>query len=420
MTRQRIGVRTTTAAVAATLIGLPVALTGCGQSHPPATGAAACPINAPGVTANSIKIGYIYPDTGPGGVASAFRDARSGAQARVDQQNAQGGINGRQIDLEWRDDQSEPETFSVVAHDLVNTQKVFGLITTSIALDKSAPWLAQQGVPVTGTATSVAYSDYPNIFHSGNLFNTGGSTIYGDFVKAAGGHKAMILIDPTVSTSATLAAQLAPSLQSRGIEVVGSVTYVANVTDTTHVAQQLKQSGADTLIGAAQPEPFIDIYSAAKQLGVNFTVALNSSGYNATLLATRGTDMAGMSIPSSIAPLTSPPMIAYRTVMSTYAPEVSDPTDELAVSGYVAADEMITGLQRAGTCPTRQAFIANLRKETDYTAGGISAPTDLTKPKQPTLCRIFVKVDSAGNQFITMQPPAALNKDGYWCGEPLQ
>ena len=40
-------------------------------------------------------------------------------------------------------------------------------------------------------------------------------------------------------------------------------------------------------------------------------------------------------------------------------------------SGYIAADLMILGLEHAGTNPTRQAFITNLRKVTNYTAGGL-------------------------------------------------
>ncbi|MBL7494242.1 ABC transporter substrate-binding protein [Frankia sp. AgB1.9] len=413
--------RPATAAVTALLVGLCTALTACRPlSNSTASGASACPTPQPGVTASAIKIGLIYPDTGPAEIAAAFMAARSGVEARIDLQNAHGGVNDRVIDLVWGDDQSDPQTFSLVAHDLVDDQRVFGLITPSIVLDKSAGWLEKDDVPVTGTATSAAWSDYPNLFHAGNLFNTGGASVFGDFVKAQGGTTALVVVDPNVAASQSLARQFAPSLQSRGIRVLGEVTYTDGVTNPDTVADQLQQSGADTLVGAAQSGPFIDIYSRATALGVKLKVALSATGFSPSLIAQRGTDMAGMSIMSSIATQGSPALTAYRGAMSTYAPELADPTDELALAGYVAADEMIEGVQLAGGCPTRQAFIQNLRKVTDFSANGLIPPIDLSHPKQPTLCENFIKVGPAGRSFVPVPPPAALDRDGYWCGVPLQ
>lgn len=413
--------RATATTIASLLIASPVLLAGCVSSSNPTAGTAeACKSQTPGVTASSVKIGFIYPDTGPAAVASAFQAARSGVEARIGLQNDHGGVLGRKIDLVWADDQSDAQVFSLVAHNLVDTQKVFGLTTTSIALDQSAGWLADQDVPVTGAATSATWSNYPNLFHSGNLFNTGGATVYGDFVKAQGGTKALVVVDPTVATSQSLAAQFAPSLQSRGIQVVGEVTYTQGITSAARVADQLNKTGADTLVGAAQATPFIDIYSQAKALGVKLKVALNSTGYSVGELDERGADMAGISIMSSLAPLGSPAVEAYGNTMNTYAPEVANPEDELAVAGYVVADEMVEGLQLAGPCPTRQAFIQRLRKVTDYTANGLIPPVDLSHPKQPTLCQTFVTVDKTGHSFVPVAPPAALNHAGYWCGEPLQ
>lgn len=413
--------RPTTAAIAALLVGLCTALTACRPFSDAATsGASGCPTPQPGVSARSIKIGLIYPDTGPAEIASAFMAARSGVEARVNLQNSHGGVNGRVIDLAWGDDQSDPQTFSLVAHNLIDAQQVFGLITPSIVLDQSAAWLQKDGVPVTGTATSATWSDYPNLFDAGNLFNTGGASVFGDFVKAQGGTKALVVVDPNVAASQSLARQFAPSLQSRGIQVIGEITYTEGVTNPASVADQLQNSGADTLVGAAQSGPFIDIYAHAVARGMKLKVALSATGFSPNLLAQRGRDMAGISIMSSVATQGSPALTAYRNAMSTYAPELADSTDELALAGYVAADEMIEGLQLAGGCPTRRAFIQNLRKVTDFNANGLIPPIDLSHPRQPTLCENFITVDPGGRSFVPVTPPAALDRDGYWCGQPLQ
>ena len=71
---------------------------------------------------------------------------------------------------------------------------------------------------------------------------------------------------------------------------------------------------------------------------------------------------------------------------------------------YLAADLMIKGLQLAGSNPTRQAFITNLRKDCSYTAGGVLAsPTSMCHfatlnmlPKQ--LCTYIVQLN--GTHFV--------------------
>jgi ABC-type branched-subunit amino acid transport system substrate-binding protein len=411
--------RTTAAALAAVLLGLPAALAGCGNSSSATIGATACATQAPGVTATSVKLGLIYPSSGPAGVASAFESARGTAQARIDQQNAQGGVNGRRIDLVWADDQSQPQVFRHAAENLVDTQQAFGLLALSIAMEDSAPWLQQQGIPVVGVATSKQWSQYPNVFHFGNLYNQGAASTFGDFVRAQGGTRALIVSDPTVAASQTLAGAFAPSLISRGIKVVGEVTYVPGVTDPARVAAQVKSSGADVLLGAAQTDPFIDIFAWAKADGARLAVALNATGYSNSLLLTRGQDMAGMSVISGYAALDSPAMLAYDHAMATYAPELTDPSSELALAGDVSASEMIKGLEVAGPCPTRASFIANLRKVTDFSAGGLIAPVNLANPTAPDACFNFVRVDPTGSSFAAVPPPTVLNKDNYWCGTPL-
>ena len=56
------------------------------------------------MSAKSIDIGYIFSKTGVAG--STFLNADKGCQARIDRQNAAGGVNGRKINVEMVDDQS--------------------------------------------------------------------------------------------------------------------------------------------------------------------------------------------------------------------------------------------------------------------------------------------------------------------------
>jgi ABC-type branched-subunit amino acid transport system substrate-binding protein len=399
------------------LVGLSPALVGCGSASTSTSGGSgvSCPTQVPGVTSNSIKVGLIYPDTGQQAVANSFQAVRSAVAARIDLQNSKGGINGRTIQMVWRDDQSDQTAFDVAARDLVNNENVFGLVSVSIVATgtDATTFLRSNDVPVVGAATNATWNDLPNYFHYGNIFTKGVVTVYGDYVRSQGGTRAVILVDPTTQASGDLATEFADSLQSAGVTVVGSVQYTQGVSNPEAVANLMRATHADTIVGSSQIPAFVDIFRATKQLGVHLSVALNIDGYNPSLLAKYGSQLAGMSVVRGYVANNQPPMQTYFKTMTTYAPEVRDPTDALATAGYVAADEMLEGLQRAGACPTRQSFIKDLRADTAYTAGGMIAPVDLSKPSAPDDCWNFMKVNSAGTDFSTINPPAG---QAFWCG----
>jgi hypothetical protein len=78
------------------------------------------------------------------------------------------------------------------------------------------------------------------------------------------------------------------------------------------------------------------------------------------------------------------------------------------LGGYLSADLMVRGLKDAGANPTRTSFIDNLRKVTDYTAGGVlPSPTSLANfgtvdmlPKMT--CIYFVQLQ--GDKFVSVGP----------------
>ncbi|WP_307874719.1 ABC transporter substrate-binding protein [Frankia nepalensis] len=371
------------------------------------------------MTATSIKIGLVLPDTGPPGIVDMFKGARSAVDARVHLQNADGGIHGRGIDLVWGDDQTTASGFSRATRDLVNNQRVFGLVALTLNLSGAAEWLQSKNVPVTGFASSADWSDHPNVFHFGNLFNKGTVSTFGDYLKAQGGTKAVIVVDSSTAAAPDLSAALASSLRSRGVEVVREFEFTHGISSAANIADQLNRSGADALVGTAHVADFVDIYSRAKGLGAPINVALNTAGVSASVLATFGSGMAGLSTISGFAPPDSPAMAAYSNAVSVYSPELADASDEIAISSYVAADQMIQGLLLAGSCPTRAMFIDKLRQVTDFTGSGLIPPVDLSKPKEPQVCETFTKVDPTGSSFAMVPPPAALDHAGFWCGEVL-
>src|SRR5262245_64788963 len=132
------GTRTVAIAIVAGLVGV-LALSGSG-------GAATAGADE-GVTNDKVKIGFIYSKTG---VASATSgDSDIGCKARVGRENAKGGVNGREIEVEYFDDASSSANLTG-AQNLVQNEKVFMIVNDSAFAFGTYRWLLDNGIPVVG------------------------------------------------------------------------------------------------------------------------------------------------------------------------------------------------------------------------------------------------------------------------------
>ncbi len=84
--------------------------------------------NDPGVTASAIKVGSALPLTGP--LASLGEDIRAMLSTLLAEQNARGGIFGRRIELVVEDSRGEPEETAAATARLLETHRVFALISS--------------------------------------------------------------------------------------------------------------------------------------------------------------------------------------------------------------------------------------------------------------------------------------------------
>ena len=79
----------------------------------------------PGVTSNKIVIGMTTPLTGP--AAPGYKDIPVAAKAYFDYVNANGGINGRKVDLKVFDDQYNPALAKKGTSQLILRDKIFAM-----------------------------------------------------------------------------------------------------------------------------------------------------------------------------------------------------------------------------------------------------------------------------------------------------
>ena len=347
-----------------------VGLAACGGAQAP-TGAAAC--DSPGVTRNKVLAGLLYPASGP--LGPEFAAYRGGVDARLGLANSGGGVHGRQVTYELADDQADVAVNLVQARQLVEDSHVFGIMETTIGGSGSAQWLNQQGIPVTGDATEPVWTQYRNMFsffHTLGNADDGGVDTYGRFAKRFGGTRAAIITVEGSVVANKMTDAMAASFQAVGIPVVARIVETPNVTSPKTTAARILASKADVVAGYTTEKDFADAVNLARQEGAHILVPFASNGYHslADLNWPDGTYTYLQTHPFETG---SSAIKTFLDAMNRYAPEVQPATASVALHGWIVADMFLTGLNAAGSCPTRASFITGLGGVKNYDAGGLTA-----------------------------------------------
>jgi len=384
----------------------------------PPAGAAGNTASAPGVTPNSIEVGLITELTGP--AASQAVHIPDGFKARIDAQNAKGGVFGRKITFIVEDDQTSPAG-NQTASQAELAKGVFAIDNNSALTFGSAQAMAAQGIPVVGggyDGPEWSQPAYPNMF----------STSYSQFtshprysidptlIKKAGGHRFAIVgygISPSSSLAAT---DTATSLKEAGFEVPYLNTSLSfGTTAVTPIALQMKAANVDSLSAPIDANTELAIIEAGTQTGITWKYVSLATGYGQTWLdnaaavaGTQGDYFGAGQVPVE---LHTPATIAEQAAFKKYAHFSGVPAFDWT-EGWTSADLLIKGLQVAGRNPTRASFIKNLRKVTNWDSGGLlPAPAvnfEHYQTPSPTRCGYTVKL--VGHKFVpTSTKPACVH-----------
>ncbi len=358
-----------------------------GSSSPTSGAGAPLIASAPGISATTITLGYITSETGD--ASSTFADGPAAAQARIDLQNAQGGVNGRKIVLVPVDDQSSPAQDLTAAQELVETKHVFGVIDFSPFTFGGAKYLSQQAVPVTGFSfdgPEWAEPSSSNMFSWSPVVDTpipdpgGPAYAYStdaEVLKAVGVTKLAALGYGISNSSQTSIHAIITAAEALGItkcyenESVpfGGVDFTADVL-------AIKGAGCNGVVGSFVDSSDVALSEAVKQAGMTDTHQMYFTGYDSDILGTASSAdaFAGDYVAVSYDPNSTIP--AVQTMFSTlkqYDPGYkAGAIPDLGLYGsYISADLMIDGLEKAGANPTRASFISTLRGVSSYNAGGL-------------------------------------------------
>ncbi len=394
MIRRRLSAASLVIALAASALAL---VAGTAGAQVPSQGGS-CKSD-PGVSDTEIKVGAIMATSGPS--ASSFSSAQDGIKARFAKANAEGELGDRQLVLEIGDDAADPAKNLTAAQELVEQKDVFGIISVSNASDSSAAYLNEEGIPVGGWHVgNSAWGKYKNMFgwRNANVVDPAKTftTRNADLVKTFGAKK-IALIGTSTASSAIFIKQLETAMTAGKVKVVYKTSDItAADRDFTAVAEKIKEAGADSVYTGMDLLQNAALNAALTQAGVTPKIVVFPGGYDSRVLTIPG--MEGVVFSIEFIPFgDNPPAFAeYAKWMQSELPDAAY-EGQVPYIGWLSAEVFIEGIKAAGVdCPTRAAFIKNLRKEKNYTGGGAFHPVDFAKVfNKPILCVYYVQVENA-------------------------
>jgi ABC-type branched-subunit amino acid transport system substrate-binding protein len=353
--------------------------------------------SAPGVTSKSITVGTISTQTGP--IASNFSSLIYGEEAYFKYINSQGGINGRQINLKYTlDDGGNPSQFTQLARTLINQDHVFAV--TGVASAFFTPNIfVEAGTPTYG------YNVTNNWAGPKNLFAAGGSVQYYpaegpdvSYVLKSTKSDKIAIVAYGVASSASACQAAGKSLTAAGYDVVYTDYDVAypGITVATDV-QRMKQAGTDFVLSCMDAQGNITMGRAIQQYGLK-TSQLWLNGNDQQTLNHNQSLMQGIYFYITHVPFTAPTsaypgLKTYLTQMNRYEPSYTQ--DEVAIQGWESAALFVAGVKAAGSDLTQANVIAQTNKLTQFTAGGLTTPTNWTTAHSghaPPYCAAYIQV----------------------------
>jgi ABC-type branched-subunit amino acid transport system substrate-binding protein len=339
---------------------LAAAVAGCGSSSSS---------SVPGVSATSITFGTHQPLTGP--AAPGYSEIAPASEAFFKYLNAQGGINGRKINLIYKNDDYNPAKTVTVVHELVLQNNVFGIfeglgtpthtkVVGYLNSSKVPDMFVASGCPCwdNGTTQPYTFGWQPNYTIEGKIL--------GQYIKQhlAGKKIGVFYQDDDFGTGGlTGIKDEVPASQ-----IVATQPYQPGGTNVAPQISAIKAAGAEVLVDFTVP-----IYTALGQLtsftlGYKPQLVVSNVGIDPTtvggLLKTFSKGKAGTELIEgaitdgylpSVSELSNPWIALFKKVHEQY--DSSAPFDGNVEYGMANAYTLAQSLQLAGKNPTRQGLI---------------------------------------------------------------
>ena len=270
-------------------LAMAASLTACGSSSSTTetTAAAAADATTAAAGASSeassgkvFKIGGIGPVTGAAAVYGLA--VKNGAQIAVDEINADGGINGYQIEFNFQDDEHDAEK-SVNAYNTLKDwgmQVLMGTVTSAPCVAVADKTNADNMFQITPSGSSVEFAQNPNVFRVCFSDPDQGAASATYIAENKLADKIAVIYDSSDVYSSGIYERFASEAANHGLDIVAAEAFTADSNkDFSTQLQKAKDADADLV--------FLPIYYTEASLILN---QANTMGYAPKFFGCDGMD----------------------------------------------------------------------------------------------------------------------------------
>ncbi len=327
---------------------------------------------SPGITPTTVTVGQSAAFSGP--AAQLGIQMRDGMKAYFDHVNAQGGINGRKVQLATRDDQYESKLAADNTRKLIEEDRVFALIgyvgtpTSAAAL----PIFTEAKVPFIGPFTGAELLRSP---FNRYIFNVRAS-YYDETDKiveqllTVGMKRFAVFYQNDAYGQAGLAG-MERAIKARGGEIVAKSTVERNTVEVAKAATEIAAKFPDAVVMVSAYKSIAAFVRAMKKGGYTGQFHTVSFVGSKALSDELGADGQGVVI-SQVVPFPWSQSTAVVREFTDIAAKAKIDVNFSSIEGYLVAKVFTEGLKRAGKTPTRETLVTSLESMRDVDFGGFS------------------------------------------------
>ncbi len=298
--------------------------------------------------ADSVKIGINVPLTGF--AAADGKSALTGAELAVEQANAAGGIDGKQIELVVYDDQASPKEIVPIANKLIEQDKV----NVAISGSYSGPTRAAAGVfHEAGVPYISAYAVHPEITRAGDyVFRTSfvgevqgraGAKLIGDTLSK----KKVVLITLNNDFGQSLANGFKEAAGQYGIEVINEYEYGIKDRQFGPIVSSVKADAPEAIYASGYFFTAGPLVSQLRAAGVDADI-IGQEGYDSDKFIEIAGDAAeGIIITTSLD--RDSDSTETKGFIESFEQKAGYKTDMVAASAHTAVKVAVAAMQQAGS-----------------------------------------------------------------------
>lgn len=370
-----------------------------------------------------ITLALVTSVTGP--AAAEFSDSPQGFLARIQLQNAQGGINGHKIVPLIINDQTSPAQVVTGVQNAIS-KGAMGIVSVTPLMFLAAKYPNQAGIPVTGgffDGPEWGTQPYTNMFASdaGSVDpKYPANTEVASFLKAHGG-TTIGSYGYGISPSSTRSAYgTAEAFQHLGGKVgVLDTSIPFGSVDFTNQSLVAKQKNIDAVWAGMDNNSNFALGAALKQAGLKLKAVAYPTGYQSDLITSPAwQEVQGAYFFIGFRPTVLPNAGTQQLVsaLKKYQgrPPSKFPTYNI-YEAWLGADLMIQGLKLAGPNPTSATVIKKLRGIKSYNGNGLLPQSinysTIFGHDLPKGCAWFFQAQQKGFVLVPGTQP--------WCGTDI-